>query len=226
MDLYSQKSKSVFKKVIILLLEIIIIGISYWILFKNGYHKIFSSSKSMGNESRHLVLFLFNCVVFTRICITLLVFIKRKIPWAEAFDIPIAFALYYLGFALLGYGNSNVFGLWDIAGIILFIFGSCVNTVSELLRYNWKKNPVNKDKLYTKGFFQYSMHINYFGDLLWVGGYALVSGNIWSILIVLFLLSFFVFYNIPKLDMHLRSKYGREFENYKKHTYKLIPFIY
>jgi len=226
MDLYSQKSKSIPQKVIILLLEIIIIVCSYWILFEGGYHKIFSSSTSSGNEIRHLVLFLFNCIVFFRICITLFVFIKRKIPWTEAFNIPFAFGLYYIGFAMLGYSNDDAFGLFGIAGISLFIVGSCINTFSELFRYNWKKNSANNGHLYTKGLFRYATHINYFGDLLWVSGYALVTGNIYSVIIVIFLFCFFAFYNIPMLDKHLASRYGEAFVDYKRKTRKLIPFIY
>ncbi|MEO7119567.1 MAG: DUF1295 domain-containing protein [Ginsengibacter sp.] len=226
MDLYSQKSKSTPQKVVIILLEIIIIAFSYWILFGGGYHTIFSSSLNKGNQNRHWILFLFNCIVFIRICITMFVFIKRKIPWAEAFNIPIAFALYYIGFAMLGYRNNNTLGISDILGIILFIAGSSVNTFSELLRYNWKKIPGNNGQLYTKGLFKYSMHINYFGDLLWVSGYALVTGNLYSILIVIFLFCFFVFYNIPMLDKHLASKYGDEFSGYRRKTKKLIPFLF
>lgn len=169
---------------------------------------------------------MFNCIVFSRICITLFIFIKRKIPWAEAFNIPIAFALYYIGFAFLGYTNSKAFGLCDVIGIILFVTGSFTNTYSELLRYKWKKDPSAKGHLYTKGLFKYSMHINYFGDLLWVSGYAFVTGNFYSALIVAFLFCFFAFYNIPMLDKHLALKYGNEFEEYKSNTKKLVPFIY
>ncbi len=226
MDLYSQKSKSILQKTIIVLLEIFIIAVSYWILFKGGYQKIISHSQGVGNADRHIVLFVFNCIVFSRICITMFVFIKRKIPWSEAFNIPVAFALYYIGFALLGYTNSNAFGVCDIAGIILFITGSFINTYSELLRNRWKKDTSNKNHLYTKGLFKYSMHINYFGDLLWVSGYAFVTGNIYSLLIVAFLFCFFAFYNIPMLDKHLALKYEREFQEYKTGTKKLVPFIY
>ncbi|MDQ2862287.1 MAG: DUF1295 domain-containing protein [Bacteroidota bacterium] len=226
MDLYSQKTDSIPQKIVIIILEIIIIAFSYWILFGEGYHKIFSSSTGNGNEIRHLILFLFNCMVFLRIFVTMFVFIKRKIPWAEAFNIPVAFALYYIGFAMLGYSNDNAFGALDIAGIILFIAGSCTNTLAELLRYNWKKSPANNGHLYTEGLFKYSMHVNYFGDLLWVSGYALVTGNLYSALIVIFLFCFFAFYNIPMLDKHLASKYGDEFEDYRRKTKKLIPFLF
>ncbi|MEO7044064.1 MAG: DUF1295 domain-containing protein, partial [Ferruginibacter sp.] len=154
------------------------------------------------------------------------VFIKRKIPWAEAFNIPVAFALYYIGFTMLGYSNGSTLGIFDVVGIILFVAGSCINTLAELLRYNWKKNAANNGHLYTEGLFKYSMHINYFGDLLWVSGYALVTGNIYSALIVAFLFCFFAFYNIPMLDKHLSVKYFDEFNGYKRKTKKLIPFVY
>ena len=226
MDLYSQKSRSIPQKITIISLEIIIIGISYWILFLGGYHTLFSHSNNEGNKTRHITLFIFNCVVFVRICITFFYIIKRKIPWAEAFNIPIAFALYYIGFALLGYKNSAAPGIWDVFGMIFFLVGSCINTFSELLRNAWKKNPANKGKLYTRGFFKYSMHVNYFGDLLWVSGYALVTRNVYSIFIIIFLFCFFAFFNIPMLDKHLASKYGVAFGEYKSQTKKLVSFVY
>ena len=37
----------------------------------------------------------------------------------------------------------------------------------------FKRRPENKGKLFTGGLFAVSMHPNYFGDLLWVSGYAL-----------------------------------------------------
>ncbi len=84
----------------------------------------------------------------------------------------------------------------------------------------------NKGHLYTKGFFRYSMHINYFGDLLWVTGYAFVTHNWYAVIIPVFIFCFFAFYNIPKLDEYLHSKYGEEFSAYEKRTKKFIPYIY
>ena len=70
------------------------------------------------------------------------------------------------------------------------------------------------------------MHINYFGDLLWVTGYAILTRNWYSVIVVLLLFCFFVFYNIPQLDRHLASKYGEDFREYSAKTKKLIPFVY
>ncbi len=152
--------------------------------------------------------------------------IKRKIPWEEAFSIPFAFALYYIGFAMLGYTCRTELGFIDDIAIALFLSGSYLNTGSELARDKWKKDPANKGKLYTIGLFRYSMHINYFGDLLWVIAYAIVTRNIYSVFIPVFLFSFFAFYNIPKLDKYLAGRYGKQFEEYSKRTKKFIPFIF
>ena len=229
MDLYGKEGKSLPQKTLITVLEILIIVLSYWILFDNGYYKILFFANPSGGEGifiRHLIIFIFNLIVFFRILLTTFYLIKRKIPWEEAFSIPAAFALYYIGFAMLGYKSTFAISYLDVIAILIFLFGSFINSYSEILRDKWKKQPENKGKLYTTGLFNYSMHINYFGDLLWVMGYAIITRNWYSILIVAFLFTFFAFYNIPKLDSYLKEKYGESFTQYSQNTKKLIPFIY
>lgn len=225
--MYGKKDKSLFQKTILLILEVLILGISYWILFEGGYNKIFSSGRgNNGNAIRHAMIFIFNIIVFLRILVTVFYFMKRSMPWGEAFSIPFAFAVYYIGFALLGYKPKSPTGVMDLTGIVLFISGSYINTFSELQRDKWKKLPTNKGHLYKEGLFKYSMHVNYFGDLLWVMGYAFVAHNLWSFLIPAIIFCFFAFYNIPKLDTYLLSKYTDEFIEYRKGTKKFIPYIY
>lgn len=225
MDLYGKKGNNKPQITIILVLELLILAFSYWVLFLDGYNSLFSTNFE-GLNSRHILLFAFNCIVFIRISFTLTVFIKRQIPWEEAFSVPMAFGVYYIGFALFGYSSADAINWADYLGVVLFLIGSFLNTHSELMRHIWKKDPANKGKLYTQGLFKYSMHINYFGDLLWVAGYAFVCHNVYSFSIVAFIFSFFAFYNIPKLDKYLAEKYGDAFVAYAKSTKKFIPFIY
>ncbi len=229
MDLYEKKDKSIAQKTVIIVLETIILAISGWILFGGGYHKIFSSTAitvSQNQSARRFILFAFNCIIYLRMIITIGYMVKRHIPWAEAMDIPFAFALYYIGFAMLGFSTDIRPGLLDILAILIFFTGSFLNTFSEIQRDKWKKHSENKGRLYTVGLFKYSMHINYFGDLLWVIAYAIITRNWYSVLIPAFLFCFFAFYNIPLLDKHLASHYGEQFEEYRKKTKKFIPFIY
>ena len=113
--------------------------------------------------------------------------LKRKIPWEESFSVPMAFALYFIGFPILTLNRDVSINWIDYLAIFIFIVGSCLNTVSELQRHFWKKHPENKGKLYTIGLFKYSMHINYFGDILWVGAYAIITRNYYSITIPILL---------------------------------------
>lgn len=226
MDLYSQKDKSILQKIVIVFLEIFIIGVSYWILFLGGYHTLIHSRHGDGNGTRHLILFIFSLIVFVRVCITMFYLLKRRIPWDEAFSIPFAFAIYYVGFALLGYSTNNPVNFITVFAIVLFLLGSFLNTGSELMRDKWKKDQAHAGKLYTSGLFKYAMHINYFGDFLWVSAYAIITRNVYAILIPIFIFCFFAFYNIPKLDSYLASKYGPQFDVYRKKTKRFIPFVY
>ena len=229
MDLYGQKNQSIPQKTTIILLEILLLWLSYRILFQNG-GEIISNWFGIENQSnsieRRIIIFSFSVIVFLRIGFMMIFLLKRKIPWEESISIPFAFALYYIGFAIFVLATDKQIDYWDYVGLFVFILGSFLNTFSELQRNFWKKKPENKGKLYTKGLFGYSMHINYFGDLLWVTAYALITRNWYAVTVPLFLFCFFAFYNIPKLDSYLASKYGEQFEKYKNKTKKFIPLVY
>lgn len=229
MELYGNESRSLPQKIIIVVLEIFFLFVACRILF-NSWGVIIYEWLSLpvpeGNYNRNIVNFAFSCIIFLRFSFMMFFLLKRKIPAEEAISIPFAFSLYYIGFALFTI-DSNIFlqGV-DYAGIVLFAIGCFINTFSELQRHQWKKRPENKGKLYTEGLFRYAMHINYLGDVMWVIGYAIISRNIWAWTIPAFLFGFFVFYNIPKLDEHLKRKYGHQFDEYISKTKRFIPFIY
>ncbi len=229
MDLYGRKSKSIPQKLVIICLEFVLLYIAYCILFNKGGTEIYNwlgITMPEGDLSRRIIIFSFSLIVFIRITFAMFVFVKRRIPFEETISIPFAFALYYIGFAVFGYGTQTNIGLIDYFGIAVFLFGSYLNTMSEYQRHIWKKHSENKGKLYTLKLFSSSMHINYFGDLLWVIGYSILTLNIWSVWIPVLLFVFFTFFNIPQLDSYLAEKYREQFNNYKKHTKKFIPFIY
>lgn len=230
MDLYGQKSKSIPQKITIHLIEIFLLWLSYWILFQSGgswFEKqlhIHNATESIIN--RRFIIFIFNLIIFFRLAYMMIFLLKRKIPWEESISVPCAFALYFIGFPLFVLPVSVAIDGLDYFAIGLFIVGCILNSGSEILRHNWKKQSENKGKIYTQGFFKYSRHINYFGDILWVTAYALMTKNWYSITIPIFLFSFFAFYNAPKLDNYLKDKYGKAYDAYAKKTKMLIPYIF
>ena len=229
MDLYSQKSSSIPQKTVILLIEVCLIWAAYWILFQSGGTVVLEKlgiNAIAGNFESRVITFIFSLVVFVRLQFMMFYLLKRKIPWEESVSVPMAFALYYVGFALLVYDRDIPIDWIDYVGIFIFIIGSYLNTASELQRHFWKKRIENKGKLYTEKLFKYSMHINFFGDVLWVSAYAIITRNYYAIMIPCLLFCLFIFWNIPALDSYLEGRYKEQFGKYKQDTKKLIPFIY
>ncbi len=179
-----------------------------------------------GDPTRRALLVAAMVIVHLRMTLTLFVFLRRAIGWEEALSVPMAFAIYFLGFALLGRGEPAPVGALGYTGVALFIIGSATNTLSESLRHQWKRDPANRGKLYTGGLFRYAVHVNYFGDLLWVLGLACIAGNPWGFAIPVALFCFFAFYNAPMLDRHLEKRYGDAFRSYRKKTAWLVPFVF
>ena len=228
MDMYGQKSPSLPQKALIIFFELIFIVLSYWLLFQGGGNWVqqhLGITNAVHGGPRRMVLMLFNVAVFLRLGYMMLFLLKRRIPWGESINIPFAFAIYYLGFPLLALPTDLPMDAIDAMGIVLFLLGSVINTTAEVLRDRWKRYPANKGRIYTGGLFAYSRHINYFGDLLWVSGYAVLTRNGYAALIPVFLFCMFAFYNIPKLETYLRGKYP-SFNEYAKRTKRFIPFIY
>jgi protein-S-isoprenylcysteine O-methyltransferase Ste14 len=229
MELYGKHSSSIPQKITVNILEIFLLWLSFWILFEDGGSWVQTHLhiyNAMGANARRVIIFIFNLIIFLRIGFMMFFLLNRKIPWEESFSIPFAFALYYLGFSLLVLPVSKAIDWVDYLGILLFVAGCLLNTGSEILRNQWKRNPQNKGKIYTGGLFSYSRHINYFGDLVWVSAYAVITRNPYAITIPAFLFYFFAFYNAPKLDRYLRKKYGSGYDAYAGKTKMLIPFIY
>ncbi len=223
-ELYGQNRRSLPQKSVIAFSELALLTASYFVLFGNRLQGV-RAFGSHPSQVRNTALFGFNIVVYCRISVTLFVFLKRAIPLEEAVSVLMAFALYLIGFPLMARGADVVWGALDVVGVGLFCLGSLVNTGSEWQRYRFKQRPESSGKLFTRGLFALSMHVNYFGDLLWVSGYAAVTRNLYAVLVPSFLFVFFYFFNIPKLDAYLQGRYGSQFEDYARKTKRFIPYL-
>ncbi len=129
-------------------------------------------------------------------------------------------------FTYVGGNQSQSINTDDVIGILLYLFGSYLNTYSEYLRYIWKQRPENKGRLYKQGLCIYSIHINYFGDVVLFSGWAIITQNTTMLLIPFFMTLNFAVFIIPSLDDYLEKKYGEEFQEYAKSTKRFIPFIF
>lgn len=167
---------------------------------------------------------------FIRHMVTLFLLLQRKVELREGLGLSVFIAIFEIGFLLLGSGlfsdKTTPFGFWDGLGVALLLFGSYLNTASELQRRAWKKLPESKGQCYTEGLFAYSMHINYLGDSILFTGWAILTASLWALAIPALMTYMFIFYHIPSLDKHLADRYGEGFEAYAAKTAKFLPSVY
>lgn len=207
----------------------LLILLVFWILFENGLQMVSSwagTSWIPGDLTRRILLFISSFILFLRWGLTNFYLLKREMTWGEIIIVSIELLLIHTSYSILGGRVSGSVGIMEYIGIVLFVTGSYLNTGSEIRRLHWKKDPQNMGKIYDKGLFRYSRHINYFGDMVWATGMALISGSIWIFSIPLYMTFGFILLHIPRLDKYLCERYGAQYEAYAQHTKKLIPFIY
>jgi steroid 5-alpha reductase family enzyme len=165
-------------------------------------------------------------IYFVRLQVTVWVFQMRMWTWLETITITVLMSFVLYAFAKVGENNKQAVGVVEVIGILLYLSGSYLNTHSEYYRHVWKLKAENRGRLYTKGLFSLSMHINYFGDIVLFTGLAMVTHSLSMLVIPLIMAVNFVFNIIPSLDRYLEKKYKDEFRDYSRRTKKFIPLIY
>ncbi len=227
--MYGSYSKSTSQKLTLGIMHLLIIAISYWLLFLHGIDligKVFSFPMETGEVHRRWIIIICGILYFIRVNINEFIFLKRAMMWSEALTIALWLFIVYCTFSFTGGLNSNGIGRTDYAGLTIYLIGSVLNSVSEFTRFKWKKKHENHGHLYTGGLFRLSRHINYFGDTVLFFGFAMLTRSVWSFIIPASLVVLFIFVNIPIMENYLRTTYGGEFDEYAHRTDKFIPFIY
>lgn len=165
-------------------------------------------------------------IYFARVLVTGLVFLKRKVGWAEAFQVGPFLFLIQVFLAWLGARATEAWGVLDTLALVLYLIGSFLNTGSEMQRMAWKARPENAGRLYTGGLFRLSRHVNYFGDVVLFVGFAALTRSPWALLVPAVMAAGFVFVHIPMLDKYLRDRYGEDYVEWAQRSKKLVPFVY
>jgi steroid 5-alpha reductase family enzyme len=131
-------------------------------------------------------------------------------------------SLYWIAPWIITSKSVNV-PLWMLSlSLVIYTFGIFLHYTSDMQKYvELKYNPGH---LITDGLMGYSRNINYFGEFLIYGSFALLSLN-WIPFVVI-ALYFIVIWgpNIRRKEKSL-SRYP-EFEAYKKKVKLFIPFIF
>ena len=185
------------------------------------------------------VVYLLVAYMFT-LADTLIRSIPKEKRASKIFDILILLMLLLSPFFLIGayFENtlliSQIFPFWDnivisYIGFILYLTGSLLILVvrAQLGRFGTAELTTEEDhRLFTQGVYKYIRNPMYSGGLIATIGFCLVFRCIIT-LIIMFVYSFLVYrMRIIEEERILLKKFGKEFEEYKKKTKRLIPLLY
>jgi steroid 5-alpha reductase family enzyme len=108
--------------------------------------------------------------------------------------------------------NSEIYSSRLGLSLIVCIFGSYLNTFSELQRKRLKDIPQNKGRCYILGLFSLSRNINDFGETLLFGAWALATGAWWNGWVPVVMGASFWFFHIPDKEKYLQERYAKDWQ--------------
>jgi protein-S-isoprenylcysteine O-methyltransferase Ste14 len=130
---------------------------------------------------------------------------------------------YYYNFSLFDYN------LGYSIGFILFILGLVLQGVAEatLGKYYLPSiGTVEGQKIIKNGIYKYIRHPGYLGEILIFFGLGFVTYSLLGILGA-FIVSLMVYFGevVPE-EKYMLEKFGKEYEEYMKETFRFIPYIF
>lgn len=139
----------------------------------------------------------------------------------------------------IGYANSNNIppqlkfpfdiAFWQIIGLILLFTGLSIRwvAINTLKKYFTANLTIQEGhKLITTGIYSHIRHPSYLGGLLCFAGFGVALGNYISLFFIFFVNLIVILARINYEEKILTGEFGSEFEEYKKRTKKLLPFLY
>ena len=165
-------------------------------------------------------------------------YVNMRKSWGNKWVLLKAFANVYLLQMLIMYivnlpviyGNITIQKLYwyNWLGIILWGVGFFFESYGDYQLKQFKKNPLNKDKIMDKGLWSLTRHPNYFGDsAMWFGIFLIAISGIDSLWIIVgpTLMTFFLVAVSGVRLLEKKYKGNKEFEEYKIKTSVFIPWF-
>jgi steroid 5-alpha reductase family enzyme len=126
------------------------------------------------------------------------------------------------------YGLINSLGIFDYAGIILWITGFIFEAGGDYQLARFKADPSNKGKVLSSGFWRYTRHPNYFGDsAVWwgYGFFCLAAGSVIPVLGSLLMTALIIKVSgVALLEKNLKEK-RPEYRAYIQRTSAFLPWF-
>ena len=159
-------------------------------------------------------------------------YLREKFTWQFAF-FGVLSHIIYDGVTALVFSAASVNPLFSetkffYPGAALYVSSVLLEFAAEMQRVAFKRDPKNKGKPCTTGFWGITRHINYTANVLFGFAYGLAAGGpVYACLTGGMYLTNFLTNAMPSLEEYCRGRYGKEWERYEREVpYQLIPGVY
>ena len=129
-------------------------------------------------------------------------------------------------------GVKAKLGIFALVGFLVWSLGFAIEVIADRQKSKFKADPANEGRFINVGFWSWSRHPNYFGEIvLWIGiaiiALPVLQGWQWLTLISpLFIIILLTrISGVPMLESRADEKWGgqEDYEAYKRKTPVLIP---
>lgn len=137
------------------------------------------------------------------------------------FFTPLILNYLYTGFKF----NSAI--MWF--GVLLMLIGITIHiiAITTLGKFYSRTLIIQEEhSLVQKGIYGKIRHPGYLGGILTWEGFALGTGNVLASLVITFLTILYFSYRITLEEKMLAKKFGSDYKEYTKRTWKLLPYFY
>ncbi len=129
---------------------------------------------------------------------------------------------------LVNGSRSGIIRLFAVAGAAIWLAGFAFESVGDAQLRRFKKNPVNRGRIMTRGLWRYTRHPNYFGESLMWWGLAVLGLSVprgWAGFVSPLVLTFLLtrVSGVPLLERKYRGNV--EFEAYARRTSAFVPLF-
>ena len=150
----------------------------------------------------------------------------------------------FLGLTLLGFAAAILdfvyrqnfrFQVFAVAGLFLLVVGEVIRMKARLelkRKAGFSSNTktvrlkiVKDHQLVSDGLYKHIRHPIYFGEILRNLGFVIIFSSFYGSLIIL-LASTLLHFRIEIEEKMLVASFGKEYEEYKRNTKRIIPCIY
>jgi protein-S-isoprenylcysteine O-methyltransferase Ste14 len=163
----------------------------------------------------------------------------RKLGWYKDWPGPLFLFMTMIGFGVSVYDFWKIqhlhfqLNIFVIIGILLIILGGTLRIICRktLMKVGFtmvnsvKLQIVKNQRVITNGIYTHIRHPLYLGEMSRNLGSALVFSSFYGF-IVMMIANTFLFIRIGIEERMLIEQFGSEYEEYKKKTKKLLPYIY